>query len=464
MDILAGLNDAQRAAVETLRGPLLVLAGAGSGKTRVITHRIAHLLRNGVLPREILAVTFTNKAAAEMKERVGRLLGGSGVEELWISTFHAFGLALLRRDAALLDHAPASSVLDEEDRAAVIRQVLQEHTGHVEVATRDALLAFLQEVKGEGRVPAEVARETGPVQGKLLLRLFRDYQARLRMQRSWDFDDLVLLPVRLLQEVPDARARWSERFRHVLVDEYQDTNLLQFELLRLLASRWGNLCVVGDDDQSIYRWRGARVENILEFEGRFPGATVVKLTRNYRSTRAILDLANGLIRHNLRRHDKELWTEDQGALKVDVVHLPNQEREAEHVTLEVRGLLSAGVAPSDVAVLYRTRGQARLFEEYFTLHRIPYRVVGSFDFFRRQEVRDALAYWKAAVNPADDTSLLRIINTPPRGVGTRTLEQLAARKAAAGGSLRDALDALVDTPEGVPPRTLRELRCFRDLL
>ena len=457
MNILTGLNDEQRRAVETTRGPVLVLAGAGSGKTRVITHRIAHLLDRGALPSEILALTFTNKAAAEMRERVARLLGGGGVEDLSISTFHSFGLGVLRRDARALDLSPRSTILDEEDRTAMIRQVLQEHTGHVEADLRDAFFAFLQETKGEGRTALDAARDAGPVQGKILLRLFRDYQARLKMQRSWDFDDLVLLPVRLLQEVPEALERWAGRFRYIMVDEYQDTNMLQFELLRLLASRWGNFCVVGDDDQSIYGWRGARIENILEFEARFPGTTVIKLTRNYRSTREILELANGLIRHNVKRHDKDLWTDNVGKLKVDLVHLPNQEKEAEHIAAEVSDLLGDGVAPRDMAVLYRTRGQARLFEEYFTLYNIPYRVVGSFDFFRRREVRDALAYWKLVVNTADEPSLLRVINTPPRGVGTRILERLVEIKAAQGGSLWESLGTLMDTPGALPVRTTREL-------
>ena len=461
MDLLSGLNDEQRRAVTTTRGPLLVLAGAGSGKTRVITHRIAHLLAEGVSPHEILAVTFTNKAAAEMKERVGELLVGGGMDDLWISTFHSFGLGLLRRDAQALGFSPRSTILDEEDRTQLIRQVLQEHTGHVEASLRDAFYAFLQEVKGDGRPGIEAARDVGPIQGKLLLRVFRDYQTRLKMQHSWDFDDLVLLPMRLLKEVSESREKWSSRFRYIMVDEYQDTNMLQVDLLSSLASRWGNLCVVGDDDQSIYRWRGARVENILEFEDRFPGTTVVKLTRNYRSTREILDLANGLIRHNLKRHDKELWTDRIGKLKVELVHVPSQEKEAEHIANDVTRLMSEGVPPVDVAVLYRTRGQARLFEEYFTLYDIPYRVVGSFDFFRRREVRDALAYWKLAVNPSDDTSFLRIVNTPARGVGTRTLERLTEIKAAQECSLWVALERLLANPEGVQARSIRELGRFR---
>ena len=461
MDLLSTLNDEQRIAVTTTRGPVLVLAGAGSGKTRVVTHRIAHLLEHGALPREILAVTFTNKAAAEMKDRVRRLVRGGGIDDLWISTFHSFGLGVLRRDAGLLGLSPKSTILDEEDRAQLIRQVIQEHTGHVEADLRDAFLAFLQEVKGDGRPGLEAARDAGPIQGKLLLRIFRDYQARLKMQHSWDFDDLLLLPVQLFREVPDALERWAGRFRYVMVDEYQDTNLLQVDLLNHLASRWGNLCVVGDDDQSIYRWRGARVENILEFDQRFPGTTVVKLTRNYRSTREILDLANGLIRHNVKRHEKELWTDRVGRLKVDLVHLPSQEKEAEHIAGDVARLIGDGVAPSDVAVLYRTRGQARLFEEYFTLYDIPYRVVGSFDFFRRREVRDALAYWKLVVNPSHDISFLRVVNTPPRGVGTRTLERLTDLKTAQGGSLWDALDGLLRAPEGLQARTVRELTRFR---
>ena len=464
MSLLRGLNDEQRRAVTTTQGPLLVLAGAGSGKTRVITHRIAHLLEQGAMPREILAVTFTNKAASEMKERVGKLLGGGGMDDLTISTFHSFGLELLRRDANALGFSPRSTILDEEDRAQLIRQVIQEHTSQVEAALRDAFYAFLQEVKGDGRPGLEAARDSGPVRGKLLLRLFRDYQARLKMQRSWDFDDLILLPVRLLKEVEESLHRWSERFRYIMVDEYQDTNMLQVDLLSSLASRWGNLCVVGDDDQSIYRWRGARVENILEFEARFPGTTVVKLTRNYRSTREILDLANGLIRHNVKRHEKNLWTDRIGKLKVDLVHVPSQEKEAEHIAGDVLRLIGEGAAPADVAVLYRTRGQARLFEEYFTLYDIPYRVVGSFDFFRRREVRDALAYWKLAVNPADDTSFLRIVNTPARGVGTRALERLTALKADGASSLWEALGALLEAPEGVQARGLRELTRFRRVM
>ena len=240
MDLLSGLNDEQRRAVTTTRGPVLVLAGAGSGKTRVITHRIAHLLDKGVSASEILAVTFTNKAAAEMRERVGELLGGGGSDDLWISTFHSFGLGVLRKDAGALGFSPRSTILDEEDRAQLIRQVLQEHTGHVEASLRDAFYAFLQDVKGDGRSSMDVARDAGPVQGKMLLRLFRDYQSRLQMQKSWDFDDLVLLPTRLLKEVPESLEKWAGRFRYIMVDEYQDTNMLQVDLLNALASRWGS--------------------------------------------------------------------------------------------------------------------------------------------------------------------------------------------------------------------------------
>jgi DNA helicase-2/ATP-dependent DNA helicase PcrA len=422
--LLATLNPEQRLAVETTDGPVLVLAGAGSGKTRVITVRIAYLVSRGVPANRILAVTFTNKAAAEMRERIGRLLPEGAAEGLLVSTFHSFGLWMLRKSAAWLPRLAGASIIDESDREAMLTQIRQELAITDKDLTADEIAAFLMQVKGCGAKPDVVASSHGYKKATLLRQFLQNYQERLALSRCLDFDDLILKPVELLESKPDVRRFFGSLFHYVMVDEYQDTNWLQFRLLQLLCGEKPNLCVVGDDDQSIYGWRGARVENILEFDRHFPGCRVVKLTRNYRSEKNILQLANAVIAKNVRRHGKELWTENDKQVPVRKLLFDNQQEEATRIGQAVRTFIGGGLTAGKIAVLYRTRGQARILQEAFRVLGIPYKVIGSFDFFERKEVRDILAYLRLAVNPRSEASFRRIINYPTRGVGLATLKRI----------------------------------------
>lgn len=461
---LQGLNPEQRLAVETTEGPLLVLAGAGSGKTRVITHRIAHLLEKGVSAERILAVTFTNKAAAEMKERIRQLVGEGRAAGLRISTFHSFGLWLVRRNAKALRVSPASQVIDESDRQALLRQVRQELGITDQELTGDEWSAFLMKVKGCGESPEEVAKEFGYKKATQLLNLLSNFNDRLVLANQLDFDDLILLPVRLLSNDQKLRDQHRGLFDAVLVDEYQDTNLLQFQLLKLLVDERENLCVVGDDDQSIYGWRGARVENILEFDRQFPRATVIKLTRNYRSEKNILDIANAVISKNQFRREKELWTQTEGSVPIRTMAYGTDREEAQGIATQVNTLLRQGVLPEDVAVLYRTKGQSRAFQESFRMAQVPYRVVGSFDFFERKEVRDFLAYLRLASNLKDDTAFLRVVNYPLRGIGTSTLKQIQRARGEDGSLFRGASNLLDDTGSELAARSRRALKEFLVLM
>jgi len=455
-----GLNPEQRRAVETIQGPVLVLAGAGSGKTRVITHRIGHLLATGVQPERILAVTFTNKAASEMKERLRTLVSPERAVAVKVSTFHSFGLWLVRRFARQLGLSPSSQVIDEGDRNALIGQVRQELNMAETDLTSDEWRGFLMQVKGCGRPAEEVAQELGYVKRSLVLSLLDHYNRRLALGHQLDFDDLVLLGVRLLDAQPDIRRSCQELFDYILVDEYQDTNFLQFRLLQCLVDARCNLCVVGDDDQSIYGWRGARVENILEFDRHFPGASVIKLTRNYRSEKSILDLANAIISRNQHRREKELWTSQASSIPVRTVAFEMDRDEAFGLVSEIRSFRSEGVPEEQMAVLYRTKGQSKVFQEIFRLEGIPYRVVGSFDFFERKEVRDFLAYLRIVTNPRDDMAFLRVANYPLRGLGTTTLQRIRQERGESGCLLGSARELLTHSGTGWNQKVRRGLGEF----
>ena len=422
--LVAGLNPEQRRAVETTEGPVLVLAGAGSGKTRVITHRIAYLLSQGVPADRILAMTFTNKAAAEMRERIRSMIGPEKAEGLLISTFHSFGLWIVRRSAKFLKLPRNVQVMDESDRRALSKEIRKELNLSELDLTLDEWSAFLMNVKGCGMDPEKAASTMGYRKGGLVSKLYELYTRRLRLAQSLDFDDLILMPVELFEENSEVRELYRNQFDYIMVDEYQDTNLLQFRLLQMLVNDKRNLCVVGDDDQSIYGWRGARVENILEFDQQFPGAAVIKLTRNYRSRQNILALANAVIAKNVQRHSKELWTQSQDKVPAEKMFFDTDKDEALGITRRIRRLLTQKTRPDDVAVLYRTKGQSKVFQEAMRMEGVPYRVVGSFDFFERKEVRDFMAYVKLAVNPNDATAFRRVLNYPARGVGMATLEKL----------------------------------------
>ncbi len=424
---MAKLNAAQAAAVEHDQGPLLVLAGAGSGKTRVITHRIARLMQKGMRPEAILAVSFTNKAAAEMAERMAALVGRDAAARLWLSTFHSFGVRFLQEESKALGRSGKFVIFDQGDSLGLVRDILRrERIGDrkldaASILTRISLWknAFLtpEEVPESDFEYDAVAREAYP-----------RYEAALRSMRAVDFDDLVVVPARMLRDRPQIRQKWRDRFRHLLIDEFQDTNRSQLELVRLLANDLGNVCVVGDDDQSIYGWRGADVGNILDFERHFPGTVVVKLEDNYRSHAPILEIANAAIAHSTqRRHTKTLRAARGPGEPVRTCVIEDPAAEAKLVAREIRDLVRSGRRFGDVAVLYRSNLQARLVEEELRAADVPYRMYGGTQFFDRKEVKDAAAYLRVVVNPWDELSLRRIVNYPPRGIGETSLERLAAQ-------------------------------------
>lgn len=460
-DLLSNLNPAQREAVVTTDGPVLVLAGAGSGKTRVIIHRIAHLLDQGVPARGILAVTFTNKAANEMRERIASLVSRERAEGLTISTFHSFGLWMVRRSKHYLGLSRNASVIDEADRNSVVRQVRSELGITEKDLTLEETENYLMQVKGCGLHSGRFAATFGYRKATLLERFLDNYTRRLRLAESLDFDDLILLPVNLLEHNESVRNQYKETFSHIMVDEYQDTNFLQFRFLKMLVGPQHNICVVGDDDQSIYGWRGARVENILEFDKEFPGTKVVKLTRNYRSRKNILQLANSLIAMNRKRHSKELWTDSDTQEPAVRLRFETQTEEARGVAERVHSFTyGKGLPAREMAVLYRTRGQAKLLQEMFRMNGVPYRVVGSYDFFERKEVRDILAYLKLVCNPHDQASFRRVVNYPARGIGLVTLEKIDGLREDRFSSMRAAKAFLELDGAGLNVRPRRALGDF----
>jgi DNA helicase-2/ATP-dependent DNA helicase PcrA len=462
---MAELNAAQRAAVDHGDGPLLILAGAGSGKTRVITHRIAALLRRGVLPARILAVSFTNKAASEMAERVKPLVGRARTSDLWMSTFHSFGLRFVQHERKALRLGGRFVVFDQGDSLGVVRDVLRElrRSGAARKLDPAAILARVSSWKCALVAPDEVA-ESDFEYDDVARDVYPEYEARLRAMCAVDFDDLNALPVRLLARDPEARRCWRERFDHVLIDEFQDTSRVQLELVKLLANERGNVCVVGDDDQSIYGFRGAQVGNILDFERHFPGARVIKLEDNYRSREPILAVANAAIALSTqRRHAKTLRAFRRGGDKVRVCVCEDSAEEAKLVAREVRDLCKTGMQRGAMAVLYRGNLQARAIEDELRLEGIPYRLFGGTQFFDRREVKDVAAYLRVLIDPADEVSLRRIINQPPRGIGARTVERIEQHAAAAGLSFLRALHdagAIAGIGEGAQ----RAARAFAELL
>ncbi|MHB8719043.1 MAG: ATP-dependent helicase [Candidatus Dormibacteria bacterium] len=430
---LDGLNAAQREAVEAPDGPLLIFAGAGSGKTRVLTHRIAHVLATrDVRPHEVCAVTFTNKAAREMRSRIEVLLGGS-TSGMWIGTFHALGARILRRDGSAIGVGAGFSIYDEADRAAALKRALRAHDvdekrfpvsriGHAISAAKNELLD----------AAAFRARATGAYWEAIVAQAFTAYEAEMRAADALDFDDLLVRTVELLRSSEVVREDYQTRFRHLFVDEYQDTNLAQYVLVKLLAERHRNITVVGDDDQSIYQFRGADVRNILSFQRDYPDARTITLEQNYRSTQMILDAAHAVIRHNADRAAKKLWTETGGGEPVRLISVYDEQEEALAVAAEIQMLIgSEGHSLSDIAVLYRTNAQSRAFEDVLLRRGIPYRLVGGLRFYERREVKDVLAYLRLISNPRDAVSFARVVNVPRRKIGDRTVaevERLARRR------------------------------------
>ena len=419
------LNRQQRAAVEHGEGPLLVLAGAGSGKTRVITARIRRLLASGVPARSILAVTFTNKAANEMRERIGVSVGNETAGELWLSTFHSFGVRFVREEAKALGLGSRFTIFDQGDSLGVVRDLLRSELPGGRRLDVQAVLSRISLWKNAMLAPGEVSPSDDEYD-EAALDVYPKYESALLDMHAVDFDDLVVKPLMLLRARPGIRAKWRARFEHILVDEFQDTNLAQLDLVRMLCNERGNVCAVGDDDQSIYGWRGARVENILNFESHFPGAVVTKLEHNYRSHASILNVANAAIaKASDRVYAKALKPARGSGAPVRLCVLPEPQDEAKLVASEVRNAQRQGVDPREIAVLYRSNTQAKLLEEELRVAGIPYRIYGGTKLFDRKEIKDAIAYLRVALNPRDELSLRRIVNTPARGLGAQSLDRIA---------------------------------------
>ena len=468
---MAGLNETQTEAVEATEGPVLVLAGAGTGKTRVLTTRLAHILATGkARPWQVLAVTFTNKAAREMRERVAALLGCS-VEGWWVGTFHATAARMLRGHAELVGLKPNFTILDADDQMRLIKQLQEARNIDTKRTPPRLMMSVVQRWKDRGLTPDRVTEAEGAnaVDG-LALALFGEYQERLKALNAVDFGDLLLHGLSIFREHPEVAAKYQRQFRYLLVDEYQDTNVAQYLWLRALAQRHRNLCCVGDDDQSIYSWRGAEVGNILRFERDFPGARVIRLECNYRSTPHILAAASGLIAHNRGRLGKTLWTERAGGEKVQVRGVWDGEDEARVVCDEMERLRGEGHALSSIAVLVRAGFQTREFEERLITVGLPYRVIGGARFYERQEIRDAIAYFRLIVQPDDDLAFERIINVPKRGLGTASLRSIHLLARDRGIPLLAAAARLTESDElkpqarGALTRFLAQLARWRELL
>ena len=426
MSIYDTLNREQKEAVLHTEGPLLILAGAGSGKTRVLTHRIAYLIdEKGVNPWNILAITFTNKAAGEMRERVDRIVG-FGSESIWVSTFHSTCVRILRRYIDRLGYGTNFTIYDTDDQKTVMKDVCKALQIDTKVYKERSLLAAISSAKDEMILPDEYElNAAGDYHKQKIAKVYREYEKQLRANNALDFDDLLVKTVQLFQTQPDVLEYYQNRFRYIMVDEYQDTNTVQFKLVSILASKYRNLCVVGDDDQSIYKFRGANIKNILNFEDVFADARVIKLEQNYRSTETILNAANGVIRNNYGRKAKSLWTENGVGDKIQFRQFDTGFDEADYVVDDIRNHVAEGKrAYNDHAVLYRTNAQSRTFEEKFVAANIPYKIVGGVNFYARKEIKDLLAYLKTIDNGLDDLAVRRIINVPKRGIGATTIARV----------------------------------------
>lgn len=447
-DILQSLNPVQKEAASCTEGPLLILAGAGSGKTRVLTHRIAYLIEEkGVNPWNIMAITFTNKAAQEMRDRVDRLVE-FGAESIWVATFHSSCVRILRRYIDRLGYDNHFTIYDTDDQKSVIRKAVKELDLDPKQYREGPLLGVISAAKNEMIEPQDFETQAG---GDFRMcqeaKIYKAYQKTLIDNNAVDFDDLLLLTVRLLRENRDILEAYQERLRYIMVDEYQDTNSVQFELIRLLSGKYHNLCVVGDDDQSIYKFRGADITNILSFEETFPGAKVVKLEQNYRSTNNILEAANSVIANNAHRKEKHLWSENGEGKEVSFIHYETAYGEAEDVIDKIQTSVHMGKHQyQDCAILYRTNAQSRAFEEKCIKKSVPYRLVGGVNFYQRQEIKDILAYLKTIDSGRDDLSVTRIVNVPKRGIGQVTLNKLAVYASEHGMRLFQAMEQAEQIP------------------
>ena len=425
-ELLAGLNDKQKEAVLHFEGPLLILAGAGSGKTRVLTHRIAYLIEeHQVPPYHILALTFTNKAANEMRERVNNIIE-YGAGSIWVSTFHSTCVRILRRFIDHLGYDNAFTIYDSDDQKSLMKDICKQLNIDTKKYKERTFLNAISSAKDELKTPEQYADEVAKEYNKKIFgRVYKEYQKRLKQNNALDFDDLIMLTVQLFRQNAEILNHYQERFPFILVDEYQDTNTAQFTLLSLLASRYQNLCVVGDDDQSIYRFRGANIHNILNFEKIFPATKVIRLEQNYRSTKNILAAASGVIKHNSMRKEKTLWTTAEAGAPISYGRYDNEYEEAQGIASDIHREVKDGMSYSDFAILYRTNAQSRVFEEKLIYEGIPYRIIGAVNFYARKEIKDILCYLKTINNSADDIAIKRIINIPRRGIGQTTIGRIS---------------------------------------
>lgn len=425
-ELLAGLNDKQKEAVLHFEGPLLILAGAGSGKTRVLTHRIAYLIEeHQVPPYHILALTFTNKAANEMRERVNNIIE-YGAGSIWVSTFHSTCVRILRRFIDHLGYDNAFTIYDSDDQKSLMKDICKQLNIDTKKYKERTFLNAISSAKDELKTPEQYADEVAKEYNKKIFgRVYKEYQKRLKQNNALDFDDLIMLTVQLFRQNAEILNHYQERFPFILVDEYQDTNTAQFTLLSLLASRYQNLCVVGDDDQSIYRFRGANIHNILNFEKIFPATKVIRLEQNYRSTKNILAAASGVIKHNSMRKEKTLWTTAEAGAPISYGRYDNEYEEAQGIASDIHREVKDGMSYSDFAILYRTNAQSRVFEEKLIYEGIPYRIIGAVNFYARKEIKDILCYLKTINNSADNIAIKRIINIPRRGIGQTTIGRIS---------------------------------------
>jgi DNA helicase-2/ATP-dependent DNA helicase PcrA len=471
MDVLATLNPAQREAVEAIQGPVLILAGPGSGKTRVITHRVAYLVKRcGITPRHIMAVTFTNKAAREMRERLEQLLGQI-VEDLTVGTFHAICARILRREGKAIGLDSSFVIYDEDDQSRLMKQVLEELNLDPKQYVPQALRSTIGAAKSRLMGPERYGQQIGTYFEEIACRVYERYQQLLGKGQAVDFDDLLMKTVQLFRDHPQILRRYQSRYVHLLVDEFQDTNIAQYELMKQLAGKYRNLCVVGDPDQSIYSWRFADLRNILSFEKDYPEARIVLLEQNYRSTRTILEVASDVISANVRRKPKELWTENEEGASVRLIESYNGEEEAQSVTSEIEKLIGEEqMSLRDCAVMYRVNAQSRALEDTFLRYDVPYRLVGGTRFYQRQEIRDIIAYLRVIHNPQDDISLTRIINVPSRSIGQKTVGTLQSWARHNNVSLSEAVKQMSrgsladETRQPLSSRTAQALAGFDALM
>ena len=463
MSIYDTLNNEQREAVFCTEGPLLMLAGAGSGKTRSLTHRIAYLIEEkGVAPWNILAITFTNKAAQEMRERVDALVG-YGSEDIWISTFHATCSRILRRHIDLLGYDRNFTIYDASDQKSLMKEVLKEMKIDTKQFPERSVMSEISSAKNEYKSPLDYRNEYGSnFRNQRIADIYEHYQKRLKENNALDFDDLLVKMVDLFQTNPDVLEHYQDRFQYIMVDEYQDTNTVQFLLVSLLAKKYRNLCVVGDDDQSIYKFRGANIYNILNFEKVFPDAQVIRLEQNYRSTQNILNAANGVIANNKGRKEKKLWTENQKGELVHFKQYDTEYDEADGVVSRINFLAMRGVQYKDMAILYRTNAQSRIFEEKLKQKNIPYAIVRGISFYDRKEIKDLMSYLKVVDSGMDDLSVKRIINVPKRGIGQTTINRLQEFAILNQMSFLDAVFNADEIPEVT--RALAKLHKFADMI